>query len=299
MAPVSPAAASHQPPPASKKKQQKAKKKRHFCPPTPEHLAALLHRLTLPYEVPASCVGAAASASSLVSLRRFARLTGEPSTRVLCLDVGDRYVGVAVSDMENRVARALTTVYRKEDVAPAFDPNAKANARVLSEHSHHLVRAPKPKRVDLRTRHSGMVAPRAVDTVAAEIRDLLVGHRCVAMVVGMPVTMRGKMDGQCTKTMAFVRDMQRCFDQMEDDETAQTNRTKNKPTNAKQSSLPSSDRPAFLVPAIFWWDERLSSSEAKARLGAHGLTGRKLAVRTDSFAAATILQEFLDRMHLR
>jgi hypothetical protein len=58
--------------------------------------------------------------------------------------------------------------------------------------------------------------------------------------------------------------------------------------------------PAFEQPWWCYWDERLSSVDARQQLSAAGVRShsRSMAQQTDSMAAAIVLQEFLERIHL-
>lgn len=218
---------------------------------------------------------------------------GMSDCRILCLDVGDRYVGVALSEMSNRIARPLTTIYRREDVA-----RPESLSKPTSPNSYHSKKYDGPrKQTDLRTRHSsGVVVQRPIKKVMAELKELVIEHHCVAIVVGMPLTLQFKMDIQCTKTIEFVQQIRHAFAQTEQNKQHRPASPSASDTSIKNKNT--TPAKPFVQPMFLWWDERLSSSDARNQLSARGLTGRKLAVSTDSFAAATILQEFLNRLHL-
>lgn len=238
-----------------------------FAPPTDEELALLRRRLAMPYRLPAGV-------DPRLHMLRASPLL--PPRRLLCLDVGNRYIGVSLSDRDNTVAVPLTTVYRKEDVALKSTPS-----RPISPHSHHIDTTTVRKHFDLRTRSAGKVVQRPIALVHAEVRDLLLEYECVGLVVGMPLTLKYRMDVQCTHTIDFVQGLQKYL------------------IAAASESTPATLGRRFILPALFWWDERFSSADAKQQLSARGFSGRQLAVQTDSVASASILQGFLDRMNLK
>ena len=143
-----------------------------------------------------------------------------------------------------------------------------------------------------------MLRLRPISDVAAELRDLLRLHRCVGVVVGMPLTMAFGLDEQCTKTIEFVRQLQRALASPLTDSAAAANATAAAP-RGKSPAPPV--LPPFQAPDWFFWDERLTSADARHQLE-HGAGvrahSRAMAQSTDPLAAAIILQEFLDRMHL-
>lgn len=278
----------------------------HFAPPTPEQLHALRLRLSGP------------SARSASVPRGRSSLLLPP--RVLCLDVGDRYIGVALSSEDNECAHPLLTMHRKEIAAT---PDKQQPVSVHSHHTAHRVKT----HVDLRgpaasSRRS--LVPRPLSLLAAELRSLIDRHHCVSVVVGLPLTLEYTLDAQCVKTMQFVQDMhsewskvprnaaeaQRLMQQahanMMAAEAELINQGKRKksampPASSKPATTVSSSSPplpAFVPPPFLWWDERLSSVDARAQLEARGVKNRSVAMaqQTDALAAAVVLQELLDRL---
>jgi len=288
-------AAGRIPPPQTKQRQPvgatpAAPAPLQYAPPTNEQFLQIRQRLMQPYIVPSAAkksTGAAGAVSTECS--------------VLALDVGDRYVGVAVS--ERRLPAALSglagggwvgsALPRRAELLPSLQrKELVASGAVLptSPHSHHRVNT--RKHTDLRgaapsARRS--LKPRSADALATELRALLQEHRSVAIVVGMPLTLAHTLDEQCTKTLAFVEQMQHALAKLGASSPASRPRT--------GSSLP---LPAFQPPAWCFWDERLTSVEARQQLSSAGVRAhsRAMAEQTDSMAAAVILQEFLERMHL-
>ena len=141
-----------------------------------------------------------------------------PSTmRILALDVGDRYIGVALSDPTGLIATPLAVLERtggKRDYE-----------KVLA-----VVKAQEAERI----------------------------------VIGMPMTMSGEEGEQAQATNTFVAALK--------------------------------ERTALPVETL---DERLTTVEAERRLREAGASSRRMRQRTDSQAAAVLLQGYLDTRRLR
>ena len=253
----------------------------HYTPPSDRDLADLRFRLKHPYHLTReSIVAASSGASSAIG------------SRLICLDVGDRYVGIAFSDLDNQVARPLTTIYRKEDVKVT---NSK---QPISPHSHHATS--QRRHTDLRTNHVGSnhrVAVRPVNVVLEEFRQLFFQYQCVGVVVGMPLNLQFKIESQCTKTIQFVDQLKEYLNKHQRSPIKLPSKSKSSPSASSPSVLSSSI--PFVVPSFYWWDERLSSSDARHQLSSQGLKGRQLAKQLDAHAAANILQEFIHRMNIK
>ena len=139
--------------------------------------------------------------------------------------------------------------------------------------------------------------------VGRDVAALLRRYRCVGLVLGWPITLNGQMTVQSFKTDHFaqqlfieLRKLQGLTEELPMPagfDTAAAAAVSPSPRKATAAPLP----PPFVVPELFWWDERLSSQDAQAQLEVHKIGARELARQKDSFAAATILQEFLQRMH--
>ena len=133
--------------------------------------------------------------------------------RVLGLDVGDRRIGVAVSDSLGITAQRLTVVERGETLSRDVD---------------------------------------AVATLAAS-------HGAEAVVVGLPLTMRGEIGEQAKKVMAFVEALRQ--------------------------------RVACPVETV---DERLTTVQGQRALLETDASRAKRKQRIDQVAAQLILQSYLD-----
>ncbi|MSQ25679.1 MAG: Holliday junction resolvase RuvX [Dehalococcoidia bacterium] len=137
--------------------------------------------------------------------------------RILALDVGDRYIGVALSDPTGLIASPLPVLERtggKRDYE-----------RVLA-----VVKAQEAARI----------------------------------IIGMPITMSGEEGEQAQATNAFVAALK--------------------------------ERTALPVETL---DERLTTVEAERRMREAGASSRRMRQRTDSQAAAVLLQGYLDAQRLR
>jgi len=265
-----------------------------FAPPTSAQLLSLRQRLRLPYAAPGN-----------VSARARSSLDPTQPCHVLALDVGDRYVGVAVSDATNARAIPLTTIYRKENVSgDAVHQQLQQLQQSRRHHSTHPF-----SHADMRTRDArGQLRVRPAAGVAADLIRLLIQHQCVAIVVGMPLSLEFEVEVQCQKTILFMQEMQREWttwmnvnkQQMQPSTSTHPRASKNvaasSPSASTTASLPASAS-SFVPPAILWWDERLSSVDARQTMTRHGVKASKQAKQLDRWAAAIILQELLDRMN--
>jgi putative Holliday junction resolvase len=133
--------------------------------------------------------------------------------RVLGLDVGDRRIGVALSDALGLTAQPLTVLVRR---GPSVDLEA--------------------------------------------IRELVVRHEARAVVIGLPLTLRGAQGPQAQKVVAF--------------------------SEALRGRL---EVPVQLV------DERLTTVQGTRILREAGVSRQKRKAVIDQMAAQLILQQFLDQ----
>ena len=134
--------------------------------------------------------------------------------RILALDVGDRRIGVALSDPLGILATPLTTIERAT-------PDTKA----------------------------------AIDAILA----LAEQHQAAEILVGIPYLMSGRIGAQARITLDFARAL------------------------AERTTIP-----------VTHTDERLSSVQADRLLAQSGASPTHSKGRTDSAAAAIILQSYLD-----
>ena len=134
--------------------------------------------------------------------------------RILALDVGDRRIGVALSDPLGMLASPLTTIERRTpDIAAA------------------------------------------IDTILA----LAEQHEAAEILVGIPYLMSGRIGAQTRITLDFADELAAC------------------------AKIP-----------ITRIDERLSSVQAERMLAQSSASDTRDKGRTDSAAAAVILQAYLD-----
>jgi len=91
------------------------------------------------------------------------------------------------------------------------------------------------------------------------LRGLIDRHDAARIVVGLPLSLSGEIGPQARVTLEFVDAL----------------------------------KEALTVP-VETFDERYTSAEAEATLRAQGVKARKIRARVDEFAAATILQGWLD-----
>lgn len=139
--------------------------------------------------------------------------------RLLALDVGERRIGVAISDDGGRFASPLTTV--------AAVPHA-----------------------------------RAIASIVAIVRDYQIG----AVVIGLPLTMRGERGWQANIVERFAADITAALEECAD-----------------------------LAPVgVLFFDERFTTTVAEQRLRDLGITPAKRKARIDEMAACILLQDYLD-----
>lgn len=137
--------------------------------------------------------------------------------RVLGLDVGERRIGVAISDASGRLAAPLTTL--------SAVPREQALARIVS-----LARQ----------------------------------EEAVAVVVGLPLTLRGEIGPQAETVRRFAAELEAAI------------------------GLP-----------IHLFDERLTTAAAEQQLRELGVKPEKRRQQIDQVAASIILQDFLDHQRNR
>lgn len=133
--------------------------------------------------------------------------------RTLGLDIGEKRIGVALSDSEGILATALTVIERKSD-----------------------------------------------DAALKRIIALAEEHEIERIVVGLPISLDGRMGPQAQRVQSFA-DMLN-----------------------ERTELP-----------VVTWDERFSTFDAERVLMEAGLKRDKRKKRLDSVAAAFILQGYIDR----
>ncbi len=108
----------------------------------------------------------------------------------------------------------------------------------------------------------GFVAlEKALDEIPVLFRQWDVG----TVVVGVPVTMKGEEGTQAARVREFVASLEEALKQ------------------------------AGVEVEIVFWDERLSTVQAEARLREAGYDGREIRQRVDAASAALILQSYLDQ----
>ena len=134
--------------------------------------------------------------------------------RILALDIGDRRIGVALSDPLGILATPLTTIER---AAPDTEP--------------------------------------AIDDILALAEE----HKAAEILVGIPYLMSGRIGAQARITLDFAHAL------------------------AERATIP-----------VTHTDERLSSVQADRLLAQSGASLTRDKSRTDSAAAAIILQSYLD-----
>lgn len=191
------------------------------------------------------------------------------SGRVMALDVGDRRIGVAISDPLRITVRALATVERGRGARTImFDinpPSRSAGARPAGGTVHPAAAvgtpaAANPDRDDAGPDAGAQRAGRPAPDVAA-VLDLVAAWAPAIVVVGDPRMPSGDRGEQAEATDAFVTRLVAPLAQMG-------------------------------VP-IDRWDESYTSEAARERLKARGIDTRRDKAAVDAEAAAIILEDWL------
>jgi putative Holliday junction resolvase len=145
-------------------------------------------------------------------LRLVKRLKSPEEGRVMCVDYGEKRVGIALSDELGITAQPLMVIEEEDE-----------------------------------------------DRQIAEIENLAKTHEVLAIVVGLPLTLRGGVSGTTSRVIAFARNLN------------------------KRSGI-----------CVHTWDERLSTKQSERLLIESGMRREKRKRVVDSIAAAVVLQSYLD-----
>eukprot|EP00471_Norrisiella_sphaerica_P000952 CAMPEP_0184479384 /NCGR_PEP_ID=MMETSP0113_2-20130426/1133_1 /TAXON_ID=91329 /ORGANISM="Norrisiella sphaerica, Strain BC52" /LENGTH=176 /DNA_ID=CAMNT_0026857457 /DNA_START=156 /DNA_END=686 /DNA_ORIENTATION=+ len=114
------------------------------------------------------------------------------------LDVGDRYVGVAITDGTNQIAEPLKTILRKvERPEYKFKPNRRDSR----------VPAMRRKRVEGVSNGSRPLTARPVADICQDLKELALENRVAMLVVGLPNLVDGTVTQQSKKTLRFVEEL--------------------------------------------------------------------------------------------
>jgi RNase H-fold protein (predicted Holliday junction resolvase) len=204
------------------------------------------------------------------------------------LDVGTRWVGVAVTDRKCQLASPLLTLEREKGArgkAPLqrVPPPPRANARILNP----LTMYTRPHTLThCRRRRRLPPSPLTCTTflgkfgkTAAHIRSLVSNHAVCGFVVGWPLELSGKEGIMCDRVRGFLASLQAA-----------------EAGSGGGADGGSSSINLAALPAVLW-DERFSSLEARSSLSEFkigDMRAPKYKKATDRVAAALILQSFLD-----
>jgi len=186
------------------------------------------------------------------------KLEAQPSPRkrtLLGMDVGNRYVGLALSDTSLTNANPLTVLERRR-FGPAeskWSPSKATNFNFKP----HLSQQQKKKGPT----GDGLYRPSfnvSIQEFAKTLKQLLKKHSVQAIVVGMPFTLINKMDTQTEHTLKFIQDLKKIGN---------------------------------IRTQIFWWNELYTTAVVRERYKEDGIPVPK---RIDHEAAAEILGDFMN-----
>jgi putative Holliday junction resolvase len=180
--------------------------------------------------------------------------------RVLGIDLGERRIGLAISDPSATLARPLLTLTMESPtkVGRHRKPLWGRPSRLRSR-----ARAQAPARhADARSAEAaGGPSQHPVDRVVREVERLAAEEDgLAAIVVGVPSRLDGSPTDQTARATAFITALQ------------------------KRTAIP-----------VVGEDERLTSREAESRLALGQRDWKKRKAQLDAASAAVILQDYLDR----
>jgi putative transcription antitermination factor YqgF len=197
------------------------------------------------------------------SVSKFARLEQTSPYTLLGMDVGDTFVGVAASDSSIYESHPLTVVKRRipgpQMLRREFTPMTKATLNKMK----HSKKGREKLKEKLDSAYIRPMVHVTLDTVASQIKEIVVAQRAIGIVVGLPLTLQGTFDEQTEATVAFIEEMKRL---------------------------------GALPPFIFWWDERYSSMDAREVLTDAGVRKDHHKQFLDKMVARDLLQSFMDHM---
>ncbi len=179
--------------------------------------------------------------------------------RYLALDIGEKRVGVAVSDSSGRVASPVCVLPAVE-----VESNAVTWRRVLEDLEPDVLVAglpltmagePGPQAERVRAVAQNVASTCGVPLEFTDVEDL----EPDVLVAGLPLTMAGEPGPQAERVRAVAQNV------------------------ASTCGVP-----------LEFTDERLSSAEAKRILRQEGLSEKKMRGKVDMVAASLFLQAFLD-----
>lgn len=180
--------------------------------------------------------------------------------RVLALDVGQMYVGVALSDPENRVGLPWRTLkaqrvkwegQREAYTAAMRKHGGRAAAGVSGRGS-----AARPGALMQPPRYESL----PMDRVMRPVREAVAEFDVAAVVVGLPLLPDGRLSRQCLFTERFVKRMR--------DE-------------------------GHVMPPCYFWDERYTTQVSRDILSHLRFERHEERDRVDRLAASLILGDFL------
>jgi RNase H-fold protein (predicted Holliday junction resolvase) len=237
------------------------------------------------------------------------------SGRLLSMDVGDRIVGMAITDPTNHVAMSLPPMHRRlrSDEWRPHSLGFKAAIKGSSSSGgggggksgksgkgsvNSRAGSSSPHSNDPRYVNATSYRPWydiGVDELCQPLLSLMNQYDVVGVVVGLPLTMsHGHEDAQTHKTRTFIKQLWQSMHHVHLTATTHTSTDTNSSTSKRSGSSIDGASSATDVPVI-WWDERLSTQEARMELRARGIHGNvKQKDIVDSICARNMLQEVIE-----
>jgi len=189
-------------------------------------------------------------------------------SRLLGLDIGSRFVGVSISDETCLGSYRLCTLERSQlgEKTPWRSPVTGEEVRPVPQRLlKGKKRDPNWKKFSSSLGFTGdgwyrPNVPVPIQKFAKPLRTIIKQNNVIGMVVGVPLTLQGTLNPQTPGNMVFINEL--------------------------QQHLPSQLQ-------IIWWDERMTTVEARELLIEAGVKRDQWKKHEDELAASIILEDFL------
>lgn len=209
-----------------------------------------------------------------------------PSPRLLGLDIGDRFIGISVTNNNNTEAEPLTMIERKQ--GKIYTPEL---IKKLGENVY---------------RKAPTVVP--MTDIINQINQILIKYQIIGVIVGLPLTKTAaKLDEQCIKNNQFLNDLLQGLYTVKGGKmteklpelTEQERKFLTYCAYPGSTKLPSLQLPNNqFLPSFHYIDERYTTQDASTLLRMQGVKANSVQEKKqlDTVCATLILQQFLDQM---
>lgn len=196
------------------------------------NLVAIAARLRIPYSctqsicdklIHALIASSSVSSPAIISSPSLSTHLSQPvQCRILGLDIGDRYIGVAVTDELCKAVYPVTTLNRLVSISNPHYP-VHCHHQHLVDHEIHTpssmpgrerrqadrnrqnkTRTP-VKRTEGRSRFKGPTVAFRPSLVYSTLCRYLYSYRCTALAVGWPIDLQAEQNERTDKTKEFIQ----------------------------------------------------------------------------------------------